>query len=96
MVASAATIVMLGCKERISTKYTSFLVHSVSAFAIGKVNDILEEVDEIKRLQDIIVEIYTANTKLTKEKLEEIDKMKKDWWIGAKEAKSYGLITSIE
>jgi ATP-dependent protease ClpP protease subunit len=40
--------------------------------------------------------VINKNTKLTKEKLEEIDKMKKDWWIGAKEAKSYGLITSIE
>jgi ATP-dependent protease ClpP protease subunit len=94
--ASMATIIMLGCKKRISSKNSSFLVHSASSFVFGKINDVTDDVDELKRVDKICKEIYMSSTKLTEEKLQEIDKYRKDWWMSADEALKYKIITEIK
>lgn len=95
LVASAATIVMLACDTRLSGKNTTFLIHSVSSLSIGKLQDLEDDLDETKRLADILKNIYTERTNIPYTRLEEIDKIKKDWILTANEAKECGLITSI-
>lgn len=96
VVASMASIVMLGADVRIASRNTSFLLHSLSAITMGKLNDMIDDVNEAKRLDKICKEIYMSSTKLTLEKLEEVDKFKKDWWLSAEDALKYGLITEIK
>ena len=93
--ASMATIIMLGCDERIANENTRFMIHSISTFEFGKIQDLREDMEETEELSQMIKNIYTKKTKLTEEKLEEIDKYKKDWWISSKEALELGLITKI-
>ena len=40
LVASAATLVMLACDERIAGKNTTFLIHSIFTFMAGKLQDV--------------------------------------------------------
>ena len=94
-VASMASVVMLACNERIAGKNTSFLIHSISAMECGKLMDLVDSVEEIKRLTNILHKIYIENTNLTESMLEEIDKLKKDRWIDPVEALTFGLITKI-
>lgn len=94
-VASMASIVMLACNERIAGKNTSFLIHSISSIEGGKFMDLVDSVEEIKRLTAILHKIYIDNTNLTEDELEEIDKLKKDRWIDPTEALRLGLITKI-
>ena len=94
-VASMASVVMLACNERIAGKNTSFLIHSISSIEYGKFMDLVDSVEEIKRLTAILHKIYIENTNLTEDELEEIDKLKKDRWIDPAEALKLGLITKV-
>ncbi len=93
--ASMATIIMLGCDERIANENTRFMIHSVSSFNYGKQQDLEDDLEETKELSRMMKQIYTSKTKLTIDKLEEIDKYKKDWWLSSQEALELGLITKI-
>lgn len=95
MVASMASVVMLACNERIAGKNTSFLIHSISSIECGKLMDLVDSVEEIKRLTTILHKIYVENTNLIDEELDEIDKLKKDRWIDPAEALKLGLITKV-
>lgn len=95
VVASMATIVILAAGDRVATKNTSFLIHSMFDLMSGKIQDIEDGLAECKRLNKIMNDIYLENTNLTAEKLAEIDKSKKDWWFGAEKAVELGLIKGI-
>lgn len=94
--ASMATLFILGCKKRIASPNTSFLIHSASSFMGGKLEEVIDDVTEFKRIDKLCKQIYTSNTKLTEAKLKEIDKYRKDWWLSAEEALEYGIITEIK
>ena len=95
LVASAATLVMLACDERIAGKNTTFLIHSIFTFMAGKLQDVEDDIVETRRLSDIANNIYTERTNITLKQLKEIDKLKKDWILTSEEALEYGLITKI-
>jgi ATP-dependent protease ClpP protease subunit len=93
--ASMATIIMLGCDKRLANANTRFMIHSVSSFMIGKVQDLEDDLEETKELTRMVKEIYTKKTKINAKKLDEIEKYKKDWWFSADEALELNLITDI-
>lgn len=95
MVASMATIIMLGCDERLANKNTRYLIHPISTWSGGTVQDVRDDLEETEELSKMLKEIYTKKTKLTEDKLNEIDAYKKDWWISAQEALDLGLVTKI-
>lgn len=95
LVASAASMVILACDERLAGKNTTFMIHSVSSWVAGKVQDIEDDLEETKRLGDIMKNIYTERSKITLKQLKDIDKQKKDWVLNTDEALDVGLITGI-
>ena len=95
MVASMATIILLASDDRKATKHTSFLIHSLSDLTFGKMQDIEDNLIECRRLNEMLSDIYLEHTKLTKTKLKEVDKSKKDWWFGVDKALELGLIKEI-
>lgn len=95
LVASMATIVCLASEDRVATKNTSFLIHSLADIAYGKLQDIEDNLVECHRLNEITNNIYLKHTNLSKEKLQGVDKYKKDWWFGADKALELGLIKEI-
>lgn len=93
--ASMATIIMLASDKRICGKDCSFMIHSIWSMAIGKIQEMREDLHETERLNTIIRDIYLKRTKMTEELLTKIEKEKIDYWIGADEALKLGLITDI-
>lgn len=92
---SVGVFIMLGAKNRYAYENTTFMIHQVSGWAIGETERIKENLEECERLCDKYFSIITENTNITREKLEEIKTMKKDWYINAFEALELGLITKI-
>ena len=94
---SAGTVIMLAVDldHRFSYANTTFMYHTLSGGAYGKIKDIEENAEENKRLHKIMWTIIKENTKIPEEKLEEIYKCKKDWYISAEQAKKYKIISKI-
>lgn len=94
---SAGTVIMLAVdlNHRFSYANTTFMYHTLSGCAVGKVKDIEENADESKRLHKLMWSIIKENTSIPKEKLDEIYKSKQDWYISPIEAKKYKIISKI-
>ena len=94
---SAGTIIMLATdlEHRFAYPNTTFMYHTLSSYTCGKIKDMEENVDEIKRLHKMMWNIYKENTAIPEEKLDEIYKCKKDWYISADQAKKYKIISKI-
>ena len=94
---SAGTIIMLAVDldHRFAYTNTTFMYHTLSSITHGKIKDMEENVDEDKRLHKLMWNIYKENTKIPEEKLDEIYKCKKDWYITSKEALKYKIIGKI-
>jgi len=96
-VMSAATFILLAFNEKLryATKNTTFMIHSPSSFLYGKLKDMVDDVNETKRLDKIITDIYLKRSKIPKALLTDIYKEKKDYFFTAKEALKYGMIDKI-
>lgn len=94
---SAGTIIMLAvdAEHRFAYQNTTFMFHSLRGFVNGTLKDMEEDVEESKRIQKLVWKIYKDNTSIPDEKLDEIYKCKKDWFITAEQAKKYKIINKI-
>jgi ATP-dependent Clp protease protease subunit len=94
---SAGTIIMLAVdlEHRFSYSNTTFMYHTLSGWSWGKMKEIEENVEENKRHHKLMWKIYQENTNIPVEKLDEIYKCKKDWYITAKDALKYKIIGKI-
>ena len=94
---SAGTIIMLSVdfEHRFCYPNTTFMFHSISSYTLGKIKEMEEEVSEVKRLHKLMYKIYNENTSIPEEKLEDIYKSKKDWFITPEQAKKYKIISKI-
>ena len=94
---SAGTIIMLAVDldHRFAYPNTTFMYHTLAGWNYGKIKDMEENVEESKRLHKLMWQIYKENTEIPEDKLNEIYKCKKDWYITAKEALKYKIISKI-
>lgn len=92
---SMGTIIMLGSETRKAYRNTTFMVHEMTSAHLGKLADLESNLDESKRLQKILWDIITSETKITQKQLDDIYEKKKDWYLSADEALELGLITEI-
>lgn len=81
--------------ERIASKYSSLLYHSVSTYAVGKIQDIEDELTEAKRLNEIILDMTCEQSNIPRELLEEVNKGKKDYIFSIEEVKKYNIANKI-
>ena len=96
-VMSAGTIIMLAVdyEHRFAYANTTFMYHSLSSWSAGKMKDVEENVEESKRLHKLMWKIYKENTAIPEEKLDEIYKCKKDWYITSEKSKRNKIISKI-
>ena len=94
---SAGTFIMLAVdlEHRFAYQNTTFMYHTLSGGCYDKIKQMEEDVEENKRLHKIMWNIYKENTEIPEEKLDEIYKCKKDWYITAQQAKKYKIISDI-
>jgi len=95
MAASCAAVLLSnGTKgKRFIGKNARVLLHQVSGFAYGQINDMDDSVKEAKKVNEQILAILSKNTGKSIDVLRE--DMKRDFWLSAKEAKKYGLVDKI-
>ena len=94
---SAGTVIMLATdlEHRFAYQNTTFMYHTLSGGCWGKVKEQEENVEESKRLHKVMWGILKENTSIPEDKLDEIYKCKKDWYITAQQAKKYKIISEI-
>lgn len=88
---------MLGAADRvIAYEHTQLMYHQLSSeMEYEKLQTQKEIVDYRKELQDILDSLILENTKITKEKLKDVNEKKQDWWMDVTEAKKLGVIDEI-
>jgi len=94
LAASMACIILQAGSKRIGTKNTRFLIHEVTSWDWGKVTEMEEKVEEVRKVNNMLRDIIASRSGKSKE---EIDKLwtKKDVWYSAEEAKDFGLIDEV-
>lgn len=90
---SAATWIMVACDERHLHKNTTVLVHKGSTGHEGNLTDVEISMEEEKRLQELLEEIYANNSRMPKSFWSEI--CKRDVYLTAEEAIILGLADKI-
>lgn len=96
-ISSAATWIMACCDERYLTPNTFVLIHDSGSYgesvAPVKLTDAYIAVEQDKRLQDKLNQIYADNSRMPLEFWEEV--VKRDVWLTAEEAIMLGLADKI-
>lgn len=95
MAFSMAYDILIHCDRRIGYKYSQYLLHQTSFGVGGELKEIARAVDYQKKLWNISVDYYVANTKLTRERVEEIYDRKENYFFTAEEALENGSIHEI-
>jgi ATP-dependent Clp protease protease subunit len=95
LTASAAVIVLLAApkKSRLSLPNSRFLIHQPSGGVRGSATDAKIEADEILKIRSKINQLVADETGQPMEKVEE--DTKRNYWMGADEARKYGLVTKV-
>ncbi len=81
--------------KRLIGKSSRIMIHPVSAGAQGNVFEMINETEELKRLQTLMVESLVSETKMSKEKAEEIMASGRDYYLTPGEAISLGIVDRI-
>lgn len=90
---SAATWIMAGCDERYLYPNATIMVHDGSDGFDGKHTDHQIYAHEMKRLQEVLYNIYTENSRMPKEFWQDV--CQRDLYLSASEAVSLGLADKI-
>lgn len=88
---------MLGAAEKVMAyEHTQLMYHQLSNETYyEKLATQKEIVNHREELQKILDSLILENTKITKDKLEEVNSKKQDWWMDVTEAKKLGVIDEI-
>ena len=92
---SCGFIILISGHKRFGYRHSTPMYHQVSTGFLGKTQDMEESYIETKRLQKKFEELTLEKTTISKAKLKEILKTKKDWYMDANEALSAGVIDEI-
>ena len=92
---SCGFMLLINGHKRFAYKHATPLYHQVSTGFFGKVKDMEEKLEETKRLQKKIEEMTLSLTNISKKKLSEILKNKKDWYMNADMALDLGVVDEI-
>jgi len=94
-VASAGTLIFLAAplERRICLPNTRFMIHQPSGGAGGQSTDIAIQAKEMVRIRERVARIIAKQTEKPVEKV--LVDMERDFWMDAKEAIAYGIVSKI-
>ncbi len=92
-VASAGTLISVSGEKRYISKNAYVLIHELRSGFWGKMSEMEEEMMNIKKIQEHLINIYLNKTSLKKKKLNRI--LKKDIEWNAEEAIEFGIVDEI-
>lgn len=94
MAASMAGVLVQAGDVRYVTREAWFLIHRAAFIALGKTYEIEDQVKLIQRIESRIIDIFTARSTLTKQKIKR-NWERKDWWLSSDECLELGLVDEI-
>lgn len=83
---SMAFWIWLAGTKRLVGERSTLMFHDLSAFAVDKTEGMKQELNEMLRLQEMLIEDITANSLVTEETLRDYILRKAEWYISAEEA----------
>jgi len=92
---SCGFMILISGHRRLGYIHSTPLYHQVSTGFFGNVKDMEEKLEETKRIQKKIEDITLERTSISKKKLIDVLKNKKDWYMTAEEALELGVIDEI-
>ncbi len=94
-VASAGAHIFLGARKenRFCLPFTRFLLHQPLGGVRGQASDITIEAEEILKMRERLNREIAAETGQPFEKV--VSDTERNYWLGAEEAKAYGLVSRI-
>lgn len=90
IVASAATYILMASRNSCLTENSWFMIHNVSGFAYGTVDEVENQAKMLRKFNDAIRDFYASTTGQTKSAI--TDMMDQESWLTAAEAKDKGFI----
>lgn len=91
---AAAFLLSSGTKgKRLLLPHATVMIHQPSAGTKGRVSDMEIDLREGLRMKKLLNEIMAKNTGQTLKKIE--NDMERDLWMGADEAKKYGIVDKV-
>lgn len=94
-VGSMATVVMLSGRSVQATPNTTFLLHELSAWGVGKLSEVKDNVKHSEILDKLMTSIYKSKIKKEKWKVVLKNMRSKDWYFDVNMALDIGLIDGI-
>lgn len=91
---SMGTIILQAGRKRLTTPFTSFLLHELSMRNEGKLGELRDNQKEAERLQHILNGILAKRTRLSEKKLMQLF-TRREFYIDAEEARKYRLVDGI-
>lgn len=92
---SMGFMIMLCGHKRFATKYSTLMAHQLSGGFHGTNMDIQENATRVNELNDKLMEIIVDRTKITKKQLNEMNKLKQDWFMFGEEALEMGVVDKL-
>ncbi len=81
--------------ERYIGKNCRVMLHAVSAGHHGTLHNLENEIEEVRKLQDLYIENLITETNLSKKQIRAFLRRKSNVYLGAKEAIKYGIADKI-
>lgn len=94
MAASMAGILLQAGEVRVIGKESYLLIHEVSTMAMGKIGEIEDEVEFVKKIQDRVLTIFAERSNLSKATIRRRWR-RKDWWLSSDEALKFGFVDEV-
>lgn len=92
---SMGFVISICGSERISYKYSRYMIHDISAGTIGTLDSMMKDIEEYNYLRNTVYDIISKKTKITIDQLSEWHEKKIDKFFSAEEALQFGLIDKI-
>jgi ATP-dependent protease ClpP protease subunit len=93
-VASAATLMLLGCSYLQMYEYSFVLIHQLStSMDFGKFNELKDELKNSEKMNESLKRIYKKYTGLTDKKLEEL--FSKEMYMDSAECLKFGIVNEV-
>lgn len=91
---SAASVIFMVGKNRIVPESGLLMIHNASSEACGDYRDLKKASEDLEKIQQPSVDIYSSKTGLSEEKIREL--MDDETWINSKMAFELGFATTLE
>ena len=92
---SCGFMMLIHGHRRFAHELSTGMYHQVSSGAWGKIKDMEEDVEESKRLQNMIMELTVKKTKIPLDVLKDNYERKRDWFMNSKTMLENGVIDEI-